>query len=35
MENTYKFYVYVTNNIEIILRIHYGKNAVLEENLNE
>ena len=33
--NTYKFYDYVTNNVEIILRIHYGKNAILDENLNE
>ena len=35
IQNTYKFYDYMTNNIEIILRIHYGKNAVLDENLNE
>ena len=35
IQNTYKFYVCVTNNVEILLRIHYGKNAVLDENLNE
>ena len=35
IQNTYEFYVYVTNNLEIILRFHYGKNAVLDENLNE
>ena len=35
IQNTYKFYAYVTNNVEILLRIHYGKKAVLDENLNE
>ena len=34
-QNTNKFYVYLTNNVEIILRIHYGKNAILDEDLNE
>ena len=34
-QNIYKFYVYVTNNEEIILRIHSGKNAAVDENLNE
>ena len=28
-------YAYVTNNVEIILRIHNGKDSVLDENLNE
>ena len=25
----------MTNNIEITLRIHYGKNAILDKDLNE
>ena len=32
---TCKFYVYVTNNDEIVLRIHSGKDAAVDENLNE
>ena len=35
IQNTYKFYAYMTNNVEIPLQILYGKNAVLDENLNE
>ena len=37
IQNAYKFYVYVTNDEEIVLRvrIHYGKNTILDENLNE
>ena len=35
IQNTYAFYAYVTNNVKILLRIHYGKNAVSDENLNE
>ena len=35
IQNIYKFYAYVTNNVEIILRIDNGKDAVLDENLNE
>ena len=35
----YKFYVYVTNNVEGMdstpLRIHSGKNAAVDENLNK
>ena len=30
-----KSYVHVTNNVEIVLRIHSGKNAAVGENLNE
>ena len=35
MQKTYKFYVYVANNVKTVLRIHSGKNAVVEENLYE
>ena len=35
IQNIYKFYAYVTNNVEIIPRTHNGKDAVLDENLNE
>ena len=35
IQNTYKFYVNTTNNVKIVLRIHYGKNAALDENLND
>ena len=31
----YKFYVYVTNDVEKVLRINSGENAALGENLNE
>ena len=33
--NTGKFYVYVTNDVEIVLRIHSGKNAAVDEDLND
>ena len=30
-----KFYVYMIDNMEIALGIHFSKNAAVEKNLNE
>ena len=34
-QNPFMFYVYVTDNVEIAPRIHSGKNAAVDEDLNE
>ena len=35
IKNPYKFYVFVTNNVEIVQQTHSGKNAAADENLNK
>ena len=35
MQNPRKFDVYVTNDVEITLRIHSSKNAAVDENVSE
>ena len=35
VQNTYKFYIYVTNNVEIGLWIHSGKSTAVDKILNE
>ena len=35
LQYTYKYYVYVTKDMEIILWIHPGKNTAIDKNLDK
>lgn len=35
IQNAIKFHVYVTDNVEIVLQIHSGKNTDIDETLNK
>ena len=35
IQDTYKSYVYVTNDVKIVLRFHFSKKAAADENPND